>query len=77
MNSTTDAYNLLNLVYSKPGLFTQDDLANMTGFSKSKISRLCADACTAGLIQKVTHGKTWTYSYGQVIQEFLKPFKSK
>jgi len=77
MNSTIDAYKLLTLVYSKPGLLSQDDIVNLTGYSKSKVSRLCADACTAGLIHKIQHGKTWTYSYGPVIQEIIKPFKER
>jgi len=77
MNSTTDAFNLVNLVYSKPGLLSQDDIVNLFGYSKSKVSRLCADACTAGLIHKIQHGKNWAYTYGPVIQEIVKQFKER
>lgn len=77
MNSTTDAYNLLTLVYRKPGLLSQDDIVTLTGYSKSKVSRLCADACTAGQLQRVQHGKSWTYTYGPVIQEIIKQFKER
>lgn len=75
MNSTTDAFQVVTIIFETPGLYTQDDLVNITGFSKSKISRLCADACTAGFISKTQNRKTWTYSYGPVIQNIVKTFK--
>jgi DNA-binding MarR family transcriptional regulator len=57
MTTFASGLQIVRFIYKSPGIYTQDALARISGFSPSKVSRLCQNAEKAGFILKSSYPK--------------------
>jgi DNA-binding IclR family transcriptional regulator len=67
MTTVEAGLKIIKWIFESPGIYTQDALARISGFSPSKVSRLCQNAEKAGFILK----SNGVYVYGPVIQNII------
>ncbi len=67
-----DERDIVNIIMDKNGKIEQKELPELTGFSKSKVSRILKRLDSLGVVRRTSLGKTKMIELNPVLKEILK-----
>ncbi len=69
-----DERSILDIILEKGGKIEQKDLPELTGFSKSKVSRILKRLDSAGVVRRTSVGKTKIVEINPILVEMFKEY---
>ncbi len=69
-----DERSILDIILERGGKIEQKDLPELTGFSKSKVSRILKRLDSAGVVRRTSVGKTKIVEINPVLMEIFKEY---